>query len=402
MHQTNLNNFNDGIFKPDNSLKKNSNFEYDIDKNLNKPVNSIHQTQLVDYSNAIPLPDEAFEIQRIAKKVSPDNLQIHLSKLSSLRTEGRGVGEKGIETAKEYISEKFQEYGLEPVKRGLKLDSYYEEFIMPKYPVKTEKRNEYYRGYLDRYHRPLEKAKTSNVLGMIKGTEKPDEYIVISAHYDHLGKDKKNNIIYPGANDDASGVVTMMEIARILSKEKPKKSVIFAALSGEESGLLGAEKLSNDLKAKGIAKNVQVLNLEMLGAMKGNVLDIWDQNIDKAKNMVNNLVKVANVFGVKTNLISHEPPPTDSREFNRNGIPAITAIWDSKLSQLFKNHPTLHTSQDTIENINKKSLHDAAKVLAATSYLLVNDSSNDKLSFTSNNNKLLELDAYKQKALNII
>lgn len=78
-----------------------------------------------------------------------------------------------------------------------------------------------------------------NILGVIPGTRRADRYIVVSAHYDHVGVN--DGQIYNGADDNASGVATMLDIAARLKREAPEHSVIFVAFDGEERGLLGAK-----------------------------------------------------------------------------------------------------------------------------------------------------------------
>jgi Iap family predicted aminopeptidase len=81
---------------------------------------------------------------------------------------------------------------------------------------------------------------TQNVVGMIKGTAKPDSFIVVSAHYDHLGT-MGSSTIYPGANNSASGVAMMLSLAKHYSIVPPKYSVIFVAFAGSELGFAGAQ-----------------------------------------------------------------------------------------------------------------------------------------------------------------
>ena len=89
---------------------------------------------------------------------------------------------------------------------------------------------------------------SANVVGLLEGGELKDEYIVHTAHLDHIGTGKPINgdSIYNGAHDNASGVSAMLEIARLYSKlpSKPKRSVIFAAVTAEEMGLLGSKYLA--------------------------------------------------------------------------------------------------------------------------------------------------------------
>src|SRR5437867_10185265 len=85
---------------------------------------------------------------------------------------------------------------------------------------------------------------SKNVIGVLGGSEKPDEYVIFTAHWDHLGIGEAQNAdkIYNGAVDNASGVATIMEIARAATKiqQRPKRSLVFMAVTGEEQGLLGS------------------------------------------------------------------------------------------------------------------------------------------------------------------
>ena len=97
----------------------------------------------------------------------------------------------------------------------------------------------------------IKKYETQNIIGIIKGQSKADSFIVITAHYDHLGKLGKE-IYFPGANDNASGVAMLLSFAKYYSKNKPKYNTIFIAFGAEELGLLGSEEFvgspSIDLK----------------------------------------------------------------------------------------------------------------------------------------------------------
>lgn len=110
-------------------------------------------------------------------------------------------------------------------------------------------------------------VRTENVLGMLEGTGSKDEFIVITAHYDHVGKEK--NKICPGADDNASGTAALLELARILSSEaqsgnKPAKSILFVAFTAEELGLFGSEFYVNS-KENSKMKPVLNVNMDMIG-----------------------------------------------------------------------------------------------------------------------------------------
>lgn len=91
----------------------------------------------------------------------------------------------------------------------------------------------------------IDSFECKNVAGLIKGTEKPDSIIAFTAHYDHLGK-MGAGVVFPGANDNASGIALLLSLAKHYSVHKPKYTLLFIALAGEEAGLLGAKAFVAD------------------------------------------------------------------------------------------------------------------------------------------------------------
>ena len=109
---------------------------------------------------------------------------------------------------------------------------------------------------------------SSNVIGYIEGTDKKDEFLVLTAHYDHLGKRNDTTIFY-GADDDGSGTVSILELAEAFTKAKqqgkgPRRSVVFMTVSGEEKGLWGSAYYS-DYPAFPLDKTTANLNIDMIG-----------------------------------------------------------------------------------------------------------------------------------------
>ncbi len=101
-----------------------------------------------------------------------------------------------------------------------------------------------------------------NVMGMVKGTVIPDSFLVICAHYDHLGK--FGSAWFPGANDNASGVALLLELAREIARKPLRHSVLFVAFSGEEAGLLGSGFMAEDPPVP--LANIRFLfNLDLFG-----------------------------------------------------------------------------------------------------------------------------------------
>ncbi|ADL00939.1 M20/M25/M40 family metallo-hydrolase [Brevundimonas subvibrioides] len=153
----------------------------------------------------------------VAGTPSYDQLLADVRILSADDMEGRDTGTAGGERARAYIVARLESLGIAapPVGRlqPWTLDG------------RTRQGPKTYNGI--------------NILGLVEGTRVPDRYIVITAHYDHVGISEGQ--IYNGADDNASGVATMLEIAARLKDAPPEHSVIFVAFDGEEHGLLGAK-----------------------------------------------------------------------------------------------------------------------------------------------------------------
>ena len=112
------------------------------------------------------------------------------------------------------------------------------------------------------------KLQSSNVIGFLEGTDLKDQYLVISAHYDHLGK-RDEKTIYYGADDDGSGTVAVLELAEAFVKAKaagkgPRRSIIFITVSGEEKGLWGSAYYG-DHPTYPLDKTTADLNIDMIG-----------------------------------------------------------------------------------------------------------------------------------------
>lgn len=311
-------------------------------------------------------------IEGFSNKISNDALMLHLKKLTSPEMEGRGVGFRGIELAKKYIASEFKKIGLEPF-APLKMKNYFDSFKMEKYDTyiissidsSIDKNLQKQEGAI--ISQP-EEVKTSNILGMIKGKKYLDNYLFITAHYDHLGKSPEG-VIFPGADDNASSVSALLEIARCIKEDgNNKKSIVFVALTGEEDGLVGSKMLAKKLQKLGLGHKIEVLNLEMLASKTGNVLDCWKEKVSLTKNLVKNLKFATDNIGVNTKMHFGDAG-SDAYKFNYEDIPAITVCWNYDVG---RGHPNLHTNMDNYENVNPVIFTKAAKTVAAISYVMVN------------------------------
>jgi hypothetical protein len=147
--------------------------------------------------------------------------------LASPAMQGRAVGTPGGKAAREYILARFRQLQLEPAFGR----TYEQPFRFT--PFRGVK---FWRAKFWETKKPLDGV---NVAGIVRGTVDPGHYFVVSAHYDHLGL--RDGKLYPGADDNASGVATMLAAARWFTQNPPRHSIIFVAFDGEERGLKGAE-----------------------------------------------------------------------------------------------------------------------------------------------------------------
>lgn len=118
----------------------------------------------------------------------------------------------------------------------------------------------------------LKPHSTNNVLGFIKGTENPDSIIVLSAHYDHLGRMGKKTI-FPGANDNASGIAIMLDLANYYSQHPPKCSMLFIGFAAEEAGLIGSYYYVN-YPVYPLERMKFLINLDLIGTGEKGIMAV--------------------------------------------------------------------------------------------------------------------------------
>lgn len=193
------------------------------------------------------------------ERVSADSLRGHLSFIASDLLEGRNTPSRGLDIAAEYIAAQFRRAGLEPAGEE---GGYFQTATWGEVAATARR---------PRQLTPEEAAlKVRNVAGLLRGSDASlkDTYVLVSAHYDHVGvrSDAPGDRIFNGANDDGSGTVSVVELASALAslKQRPKRSILFLAFFGEEKGLLGS-RLYGRRPLVPLAKTVAQLNLEHLG-----------------------------------------------------------------------------------------------------------------------------------------
>jgi hypothetical protein len=187
-------------------------------------------------------------VQSYVNSITPAELKAHLIVVASDEMEGRDTGSPGQKKAGKYLIEQYKMNGI-PFPKGA--DSYYQK-------VPAEYMNKQYNENL---------PDSENIWAFIEGSEKPDEIVVVSAHYDHVGV--KNGEVYNGADDDGSGTVALLEIAQAFQKAKkeghgPKRSILILHMTGEEHGLYGSGYYSEHPLFP-VANTVADVNIDMIG-----------------------------------------------------------------------------------------------------------------------------------------
>lgn len=172
------------------------------------------------------------------RKITIDTVTVrkHLYTLASDEMQGRKPGTEGIKKAAQYIENVYKRIGLKTFNE-----------------LPTFRQNFEHNG-----------IQMFNVLGVLEGKSKKDEFVIVSAHYDHLGMKKRGtgDLIYNGANDDASGVVGVLALAEYFAKTGTERSIVFACFTAEEIGLIGSKHFAKDIDAD---KFVAGINLELIG-----------------------------------------------------------------------------------------------------------------------------------------
>ncbi len=215
-----------------------------------------------------------------------------------------------------------------------------------------------------------------NVVGILPGKSKKDEYVVFSGHYDHLGigkPDKNMDSIYNGANDDAAGTTAVMMLSKYFSalKEKNERTIIFVAFTAEEIGGFGSRYFSKQLNAD---KVVAMFNIEMIGTESK-----WGTNsayITGYEKSDMGKILQTNLSGSKFHF---EPDPypkqnlfyrSDNATLAELGVPAHT-ISTSKMEEAPNNEPNYHKQSDEIGTLDMNNMAEIIKAIAISSKTIV-------------------------------
>lgn len=301
--------------------------------------------------------DKAFE--SAYQTIKLEDLNKNLYVIASDEMGGRDTGSPGQKKAGEYMVNFYKGLGISFPKA---LNSYYQK-VPAEYMQKRGGAN---------------LPDSENILAFIEGSEKPEEIVVISAHYDHVGTN--NGVVFNGADDDGSGTVAVMEIAKAFQSAKkagngPKRSILFLHVTGEEHGLFGSEYYS-DNPVFPLANTVVDLNIDMIGRDdpenrgKNYVYVIGSEMLSSELKVINEAANKKTV-NLELNYKYDDPKDperlyyrSDHYNFAKNNIP-VAFFFDGI-------HEDYHKPTDDVEKIDYSMLQKRTQLVFATAWELAN------------------------------
>lgn len=261
--------------------------------------------------------------------------------LASQDRQGRGLGTPELDDAADYIANEFKKAGLQPVPD-----------------------NE--GSYLQVWNEPIADLKRTlilkNVIGMIPGSNPKyaGQSVIVSAHYDHLGHGWPDvhagdqGKIHPGADDNASGVAVLLELARTLGAHwQPERTVIFTAFTGEEASRLGSIHYVKHSRTYPTDKIFAVVNMDTVGRIGEQGHTVFGTG--SATQWVHIMRGIGFVTGLKIKSVAEDFSSGDQRSFIEQGIPAVHVFGTV--------HEDFHRPSDTIDKIIPSSLVKTATLL---------------------------------------
>jgi hypothetical protein len=269
-------------------------------------------------------------------------------RLAAPDMEGRRIGAEGSDRARAYVVQRLREDGAQPL-----AGSYEHPFDVTHTSVKA----------IWRRDRPIRMPfRGTNVLALIPGTV-PGPALVVSAHYDHLGI--RDGHVYPGADDNASGVAVLLAVARALRRSPPRHPVVLAAFDGEEVGLRGARAFV-EAPPSGTPPIGMNLNLDMLS--RSATADLTVAGTGPQPWLRPDVEAVATASPVHVHLGHDRPWYRAGLVENWTDDSDHGAFADAGVPYLFvgvEDHPDYHAPTDTFERIDRPFFLDVSELVVA-------------------------------------
>jgi hypothetical protein len=261
---------------------------------------------------------------------SPDSLSIRrdIEYLASPRLAGRLTGTPGNDSAAAYLARRYASFGLKPTS-----PDFLQKFVArpPAHAGQTVS------------------LPSQNVVAMLPGRDPAlrNEYVVIGAHFDHLGTSTEGALdpdahgaVRLGADDNASGTAAVVELARMFSRSPARRSIIFVNFSGEEEGLLGSSYFVDHLPVA-TDSVIAMLNFDMVGRMRADKLIVFGA---ATATEFPALLERANTAHLKLRAQGDGYGPSDHSSFYAKSIPVLHFFTDS--------HEDYHKASDTPDKVN--------------------------------------------------
>lgn len=299
------------------------------------------------------------QLQNHLNNISIDNLKNHVYSLASDEMSGRKTGEEGQKVAARYIRDFYIDNEINAADNT---DNYY-QFVPGEYMTTPQNT------LMD----------SENVIAVIEGSEYRDEYVVMSAHYDHIGVE--NGQVMYGADDNGSGTAAMLEIGRVLQEAKknghgPKRTIVLLHCTGEEYGLHGSRYYTENALYS-LEKTVANVNVDMIGRNDNNYLAtgnyVYLIGPNRSSNELNELIQATNKKYTQLTLdytydaLDHPEMlfyRSDHYNFAVNNIPVIFFFGGI--------HPDYHKPTDTADKILFDEMHQRTKLIFGTIWEIAN------------------------------
>lgn len=278
--------------------------------------------------DSLPIPPA---IAELPPKYLPTQLARHTKVLTAPEMQGRGLGSEGLVQAADYIAEQFKAAGLQALDGS----------FLQHWTHRSE-------------NGIAEPVELTNVVGMISGSNPmlDSAPVVLGAHYDHLGVDPQSGQIFAGADDNASGVAVLIEVAGKLAQAfSPQRPILFVAFSGEEAGLLGSKYfVRNPPGIFETANLFAMINLDAVGRLEGKTLEVFAS--DSAYEWPFMAQGIGYTIGVPSKFPAETIASGDHVSFLNAGIPAIHVFSGA--------HLDYHQPSDTADKLDLEGMSDVA------------------------------------------
>jgi hypothetical protein len=283
-----------------------------------------------------------------ATRGEPDTAAIRrdIEHLASAALEGRGTGTPGNDSAAAYIARRFESLRLAQLSNGCS---------RPVDVLEARCDRKYFQPFIARSaaaaHLGLpSELPSQNVVALLRGSDpaRAGEYVVIGAHFDHLGRSTgsaldpdSSDAIRNGADDNASGTAAVMELARLLARYPPRRSVVFVTFSGEELGLLGSQRFVSQSPVP-IDRVVAMLNFDMVGRLRNDRLIVY--GVETATEMRAIVDSAAMGTGLEIRGVGDGFGPSDHSSFYARAIPVLHFFTDL--------HEDYHRATDDADKVS--------------------------------------------------